>query len=490
MWVARHQVGDFGLHLALIRSISWGSNFPPESPFFPGRPLPYHYGLDFFVGLLERSGIRIDYALNGVSALLFSMLLYLLWKIPQQIFGKSMRLGIISVLLFVFHSGLTFVDFLTKYPIGVRMANSLWRLPDYLNIGPFDGSLISTFFTLNVYLNQRHLIAGMVISLSLVSFFLSVLMHKKEVSTRMLIALGLVLGLSSRVHTMMFASTAIVLTLLCIFFRKPRLLVPLLFPAITVFPFHAVEIVRQSRVANGSLVELGFLSTRPFSIVSFVHYWWVNLFIGLILIPYGYFKANQKARYVFLAFASLFVVANVFRLSFRIDHNHSLLNLFFAVANMYIAAQLASSWRLGMRGKAAAIGCLLILTASGVVDIMVVKNDFRFPITDDYRGPLITQIRAHTTENAVFLAPAELIDPVALAGRKNYLGHSYYLTVMGYPTEPRATLAKLFFEAQDPALVPAMRKEGIGFVLVPKKQKQPQGLQTVFETEDAVVYAL
>ena len=50
--IQRHQIGDFGLHLSLIRSFSWGNNFPVESPFFPGRPFPYHYYFDLFVGLL------------------------------------------------------------------------------------------------------------------------------------------------------------------------------------------------------------------------------------------------------------------------------------------------------------------------------------------------------------------------------------------------------------------------------------------------------
>src|SRR3989344_5018270 len=71
--IARHQVGDFGLHLALTRSFSWGNNWPAQSPFYPGEPLPYHYGVDLAVGLLERAELRIDYALNGVSVIFFTL---------------------------------------------------------------------------------------------------------------------------------------------------------------------------------------------------------------------------------------------------------------------------------------------------------------------------------------------------------------------------------------------------------------------------------
>lgn len=488
MWVARHQVGDFGLHLSLIRSFSWGNNFPPESPFFPGRSLPYHYGFDFLVGMLERAGIRIDYALNGVSVLLFTFLLYLLWKIPQQLFGKNMLLGIISVLLFVFHGGLTFVDFLTKVPLNASILKTLWHSPDYLNAGPFDGSLISIFFTLNVYLNQRHLIAGMVISLSIISILLSYLLQKKEISAPLLVILGVLLGISSRIHTLMFASTVLVIALLFLLFRRHRFFLPFFVPALAIFSFHAMDIVRQqiTSISHG-FFDPGFLSPRPFSVLGFMWYWWVNMFITLILIPYGYLKTGKSQRYVFFAFASLFVIANMFRLSFRIDHNHSLLNLFFAVANMYTAFALGESFKKGIMGKIAVVGCLILLTASGVIDLMVIKNDFRYPIADSYRAPLIAWIRTHTPPNAIFLAPAELLDPVTLAGRKNYLGNSYFLTVMGYPVIERQVFVQQMFASPDPAKMNALR---ITHMLVPKKEKQPDNLYPIFETPDAILYAL
>ena len=89
--IARHEVGDFGLHLSLIRSFAWGNNTPVESPFFPGKPLMYHYAVDWLAGQLVRSGVRIDYALNGVSAVALTVLLYGLYRLG----------GILSIILFL-----------------------------------------------------------------------------------------------------------------------------------------------------------------------------------------------------------------------------------------------------------------------------------------------------------------------------------------------------------------------------------------------------
>ena len=137
--IARHQVGDFALHLSLIRSFSWGNNFPPELPYFAGEPLPYHYLFDLLVGLLERVGVRIDMAFNGLSILFFSALLFLIYKLPQVIFAKSRLLGLLSVVLFLGNSSLAFISYFVQNGLSL---SKLWFLPDYLHMGPFDGPLL------------------------------------------------------------------------------------------------------------------------------------------------------------------------------------------------------------------------------------------------------------------------------------------------------------------------------------------------------------
>src|SRR3989338_2340453 len=62
---------DFCGHLPQIRSFSKGLNWPPEYPLFPGEPIRYHFLFYALVGLLEKSGLRLDWALNIPSALGF-----------------------------------------------------------------------------------------------------------------------------------------------------------------------------------------------------------------------------------------------------------------------------------------------------------------------------------------------------------------------------------------------------------------------------------
>lgn len=467
--IERHQIGDFGLHLSLIRSFSWGNNFPVESPFFPGKPFPYHYYSDLLVGLLEKAGMRIDMAFNGVSILFFTLLLFLIYKLPQLIFGKNSLLGILSVILFLFHSSLTFIDFFKEKGLSLLTFRDFWLLPDYLHKGPFDGSIISIFFTLNVYLNQRHLVAAFAISLAILYFLLSRLIKAEEISNKALILLGLGLGLLSRVHTLTFFSTTVVIFLLFILFKRTRLLLPILFPAGAIFFFHARDILGQD--LSHVFFNPGFLSQKPLSFVNFIYFWTMNLGIAIILIPCGFLVSGRKQKIIFLSAFSLFLIGNVFQVSFLIDHNHSLFNFFLIFANFYIAHFLVTIVRRynNIASTTIFIVFILLLTMSGAIDLMAIKNDFQFRLNDAPSDKFMQWIKTNTKKNDIFVAKQEILDPVTLSGRKNYLGHSYFLSVMGYNYSERQSLLKLFYEFKDPGIIGKMREENIAYIVIPTK---------------------
>lgn len=498
--IARHQIGDFGLHLSLIRSFSWGDNFPVESPFFPGNPFPYHYYFDLVVGLLEKSGLRIDVAFNGISILLFTVLFFLIYKLPQLIFVKNKFLGVLSVILFVFHSNLTFIDFFKAKGLSLSTFRDFWLMPDYIHKGPFDSSIISIFFTLNVYLNQRHLIAAFVISLAIVYFLLSKLIKAQKISYTTLILSGLVLGILSRVHTLTFVSTTIVLFFLFIFFKRLRLLLPIFLPAAVVFAFHLKDIVGQD--ISHILFNPGFLSERPLSIITFASFWFMNLGIALILIPWGFFISGKKQKLIFLSFLPLFIIGNIFQLSFLINHNHSLLNLFFIFANFYIAYFLLILIRKykNVLGVAIFIFFVFLLTVSGAIDLMAIKNDFQFYLNDAPSNKFMQWIKTSTQKKDIFLSKQEILDPITLSGRKNYSGHQYYLSVMGYSSE-RLSLVKSFYEGKDVDIISKMKEENIAYMVVPTKPIVDfnyivnvtyfdKYLRKVYEDDEVIVYKL
>ena len=499
--IQRHQIGDFGLHLSLIRSFSWGNNFPVESPFFPGRPFPYHYYFDLFVGLLEKTGLRIDTAFNGISIVFFTALLFLIYKLPQLIFRKSRLLGVLSVMLFVFHSNLTFIDFFKEKGLSLSTFRDFWLLPDYIHKGPFDGSIISIFFTLNVYLNQRHLIAAFSISLWIIYFLLSKLMKTQVISNKTLILLGLLLGILSRVHTLTFFSTSAILFLLFILFKRSRFLLYLFIPAVAVFAFHLKDIVGQD--ISHVFLNPGFLSPKPLSFMNFIYFWVMNLGIAIILIPVGFFLSGKKQKLIFLSVFPLFLIGNILQLSFLMDHNHSLFNFFLIFANFYIAYFLLTIIHKykNLVGRSIFIFFVLLLTMSGAIDLMAIKNDFQFRLKDAPSDKFMQWIKTNTKKSDIFLAKQEILDQVTLSGRYNYLGHDYYLSVMGYNYSERLKLVKSFYEAKEVSTINKIRRENIAYIVVPMKPIVDfnynvdtvyfdKYLQKVYGDEEIMVYKL
>src|SRR3990170_7677786 len=79
---------DFGGHLPQIRSFSFGANWPPQYPLFPGEPIRYHFLFFALVGLLEKAGLRLDWALNLPSALGFLSLVLMIFAVAARIFHK------------------------------------------------------------------------------------------------------------------------------------------------------------------------------------------------------------------------------------------------------------------------------------------------------------------------------------------------------------------------------------------------------------------
>ncbi len=466
--IARNEVGDFGLHLALIRSFSLGNNFPPESPFYPGPPLPYHYAFDLTVGLLERIGVRIDYAVNGISVVFFMLLLYLIFKLPQLILGTGPTAGVLAVVLFLFSSSLSFIDFFKGKAFNFSLIQQVWRLPDYVNKGPFDGSVISIFSSLNPYLNQRHLIVAMALSVFMILYVARKLLRNADLSTSSVVILGMLLGLGTRVHVLLAFGTGVVLSCLFIFFRKARHVVSLAaFFLLFALP-HIKELLTLHR-GGGIFFNPGFLASHPLTLWSFLQFWWLNIGLALLFIPLGVICSDAKQQKVFFAILPLFVIANLFQLSFRIEHNYALIELFFVLCMPFLVRGLVAVWKRKLVWKGIAVVSFIGLTLSGFLNLMAVKNDFHYRVADAPSNPFMRWIKENTEPNAIFLSAQNLYDPVTLAGRKSYFGATYYLEVMGYDIRTRREQTKDFYEVQDTETLKQMRSNSIQFIVVPKK---------------------
>ncbi|MBR5733692.1 MAG: hypothetical protein IKX80_09635, partial [Lachnospiraceae bacterium] len=78
LYVGLTVFSDFTPHVSMIRSFSFGQNFPTEYSLFAGEDVKYHFMFQFLAGTLEFLGMRLDWAFNLPSFLsvmsMFSLL--------------------------------------------------------------------------------------------------------------------------------------------------------------------------------------------------------------------------------------------------------------------------------------------------------------------------------------------------------------------------------------------------------------------------------
>lgn len=468
--VARHEVGDFGLHISLIRSFVEGENTPVQSPFFPGQPLVYHYGVDWLTAQFVRAGIPIDYAFNGISAFALALLLYVLYSMG----------GIFAPVLFLLPSNLSFVEMVTQ-------AHNFWRFGDYIHKGPFDGSVITIYTTLSPFLNQRHLIVGMAIGLTIIW-----LASRTAKGWRTFAVFGIIIGLTTRIHIVIAVSTAIVVAIMLLGERKKELASF----AATFFVAAAGHVFSLREGIAIQWLNPGYLAPRPLTFGSWLSFWVANLGVLIILIPIALRRADGKGRRILLGAGVIFFVANSVQVSYRMEHNHSLINYAVVLALPSVAGLLARWLR---TRRFVAICALFLATISGLFNLMVVKNDYQAMIDDVLKSGFMRWVQT-TPKRSVFVSKHVLYDPVTIAGRKNYLGMEYYVTVMGYDYWGRRKQIDWWFRNFDQNAPVQMKKENIDYIAVPRDGKDfpysidekevKKILRTAYEDDLYTVYEL
>lgn len=443
--IATKAWSDFGAHLPLIRSFSWGKNFPPQYPLFPGEPIRYHFLFYFLVGFLERVGLPLDWALNLPSVLGFFGLLLMIYLVGKLLFNKK-SVAFLGVVLFLFNGSLSFLEFFRQHPLSTQTIKQIINNNTFPSFGPYDGKIVSAFWNWNIFTNQRHLAAAYFIVLLLTWFLLRAVKRKKQLTRIEVAFLILLLALLPFFHQVALMAAALVLIFFFLFFPlQRRSFFWLGFLALLlILPQLAYQL--GGRLSSFSF-RPGYLISSPLTWDKIVVYWFLNLGLGLVFIPLGLVLAPVQARKVFLAFLPLFLLGNFFQFSPEIAANHKLFNLFLIVANLFTAWAVYRLWQKKLLGKLLALIAVFGLTFSGLIDFFPIKNDTLYIFEDAPLDPDIAWIKENTSPDSVFLNSTYIYHPASLAGRKIFLGWPYFAWSTGHNTYQRDRLIREIWAA-------------------------------------------
>lgn len=496
MLIGTNEVFDYGHAISVVRSFSQGANVPYTSPFIAGAPHVYHFLFYFWAGFLERFGLPIAFAFNFPAILGLSTLLIMVYSVSRYFF-KSVMAGILAIFFSLTHSTLMFWYFL-KDPKNVdNPIGAIWRNASYYFAGPYDGANISIFWTLNVIVNQRHLVFGLSVFFVLYFILLHMLDESDDSNFSSVVLLGVLAGSMFWWHTMLFLAGIFVLAACFTIRKKYKDTIIFIVSSVLIGGIHILPWLWQLAPARdvGGQVPIfsWFLSKDPGSLV---HYWWLNLGVAIFAISLGFSVLSKKLRSLVLPFIVLFLLANVVRVGSNMTENHKLINLTMLIGSILSAGGV--SWLIEKRGKLGfflSMVLIALLSISGVIDLMVIKNDFQYPVADYGSSQIMRWVRDNTKSTSTFLSYQDIFDPVALAGRKAYLG---FFGGAAYPE--RAVIAKSIFEAKDFSDLKLLRTNAIDYLVVPKWKKDDfpyvvnmaffrSNLDIVYEDERHIVFA-
>src|SRR4051812_4739066 len=111
MRVSEIEATHFAVQSAIAQSFALGQNFPPECPYYAGRPLHYDFLFYFQAGNLELLGLNLAWAVDILSVLGLTSMLALLLALGELLFNSRV-VGRIGATLFFFHGSLAFIPFL------------------------------------------------------------------------------------------------------------------------------------------------------------------------------------------------------------------------------------------------------------------------------------------------------------------------------------------------------------------------------------------
>ncbi len=438
---------DFASHIPLIRSFSLGSNFPVEYPLFPGEPIKYHFIFYYLVGLLEKIGLNIGLALNIPSFIGFMFLLFMIYYFSKEVF-KSKAVGILSTIFFLFNSSLSYIYFFKKYPLSKETIDQLITNADFLSFAPYGDGIVSAFWNLNIYTNQRHLAISFALSLFIIYQVIKPVLNREQSKTKIYIALGSILGLSFFLHTAVFLMTGIILLALLTYFSKIRKDTFILLATAGLISIPQYLYLSGSPGFSPHL-QLGYLISGNLTLQNFSEFWIYNLGLSLILIPLGFIFANRVQKKILLAFFMLFLVGNFIQFSIEIASNHKFFNYFLIIGNMFSAFTLVSL----IKQKNYLITFIPILfffmILGGLIDIFPILNDRKFELTDYTINKDTNWILNNTNPDSIFLNSTYLYNPASLAGRKIFMGWPYFAWSAGYDTNKRGEIMKQILGAND-----------------------------------------
>ena len=499
---------DFAVHMGMVRSFSFGNNFPTQYSHFAGQDVRYHFMFQFLVGNLEFLGMRIDHAMNLPSILSVLSACMLLYVYAAKLFEGRLAGGF-SVLFMIFRSSPSFFRYLSQEPAAKDFWKTVKERDFFMNYTPNEDWGL---WSLKVYTNQRHLAFGMIAVFLLLLIYtplvyrmferlqsardqeadshaekgrsatqrlqslrswcrsrLGIFLANREAilaeSYSRAVFCGLLLG------AMAFWNGAMVIGALSILFVMALVSVHRLEYLLTAVLGVIMSMLQTQAFIHGSVVQPELLYGF---IVQNKTVWGVGMYLvdltGLLIVLSAVALLHYRGftRWMLVAFLAPMFFAFHVSLTPDVMVNHKYIMLSIILLSVMAAGLLKELWdsRRILHRLATLLLCV-VMTATGIYEVRIQKNvdedAFEYAMDDD----LIRWVRENSDSKDLWLTDWISIHEVVLGGAMLYYGWPYYAWSAGYDTYGREEIVKELFSINDPERMRRrMAQEGIRYIMV------------------------
>ncbi|HEX6125035.1 MAG TPA: hypothetical protein VFZ23_06635 [Pyrinomonadaceae bacterium] len=519
-------LGDLPFHLGAIFSFTDANNFPPENPSFAGARFSYPFVADLLSAYAVKLGAGVRDAMFVQNVTWALSLVIVLERFVFLLTNNRLAARIAPVLL-ILSGGLGFVWFLGDYWAQAKgFFNFISALPNDYTISDnfrWGNSMVVLFMT------QRSLLLGMPLTLIVLGYLWKVFAAEateapgKTLSrpphTRIPVSAvitGILAGLLPLIHLHSLAVLFVVGAFLLVL-KPERWLTWIAFAA-------GVGIIAVPELLwsmSGSASETTKFFAWHFGWdkgeKNFFWFWFVNTGLVIPILLAGLYLAgfaqspkavkkhdtrkkkkpavSEKAQSdhspltvhrsellrFYLPFAFLFLVSNAAKLAPWEWDNIKVLIYWFVGSLPFIALVIAWLWqRKETWLKVAAVVCLIILTASGSLDVWrTISGQINYKVFDRDAVEIADQVKLRTPTDAVFLNAPTYNTAAVLTGRQSVMRYPGHLNSHGIDYGTRETDVKQIYQGGATAAA-LLEKYGIGYVLVSPEERNLGGLNEQF----------
>ena len=495
---------DFSPHVGMIRSFSYGNNFPTAYSHFGGEDIRYHFMFQFLAGNLEYLGLQIDNAFNIPSALSLISAFLLFYVLTVKLTGKT-GAGILACLFLAFRSSKSLITYLSKIPKRENILQTLLRNTSFIGDTPNEDWGL---WNLNVYCNQRHLAFGLSVMFFILILFLPHLYETFEAIKRMntkkaikkltnepvftrfisctryiflsreawqvkdfrlAIASGILLGSLSFFHGAVVIGCLLILFMLAILSRRRLEFAITAILALTLSFLQTGYFIRGSAVSPEFL--FGFIAENKtiFGVASYLGRL-LGILPFVLLVAFCFEKG--VGRYIILAFTAPLVFAFTFSLTVDVTVNHKYIMMSSILLGCFAAALIIRLlWHKDIFVRLVGIALIIMLTGTGIYDFYTLlhKNARERGIVLDLDNPLTDFVKKNSDSKDLFLTANTYytINQLVFGGGMLYEGHQYYAWSAGYDTSSRDRMVRRMYQAETPReLMELVKENNIRFIVV------------------------